>query len=408
MSSSVSSQRFWFLSGQASWFVAFGLQAVLFPFLVVHVMQESPERVGIAQMCLMAPALVLLIPGGMLADVSDLRRLLTTLQCIAIAAPLLLAVAIGTSNADFSTLLLFALIHGGVQAMVVPARDALLSRIANNNIQHTITTVMGLQFICQILGFVVASGASLIGATALLCAQAALYGIGALCAYRLPPARPLVPMGHEAYRGTRTELGHAFRDVVHSARIGPIMLVMVGVGFIFIAVFSVVIPLMVRDLYQGDSVGLALINGAFVAGVLIATTSLSRRPPVVNQGRTIYTAAWGGAILTTLFAIHPHVVVFYLLILLFGVLAGVVMSLGRTVVQETAKPNLRARTLAIYSLGFLGSAPIGSLIVGQIASVTGILPAATLGGALMMVLLCYVGYFTPILRIRRPHQTRVK
>ena len=78
------SQVRWFLIGQARWFAAFGLQAVLFPYLIVNVLFESPDRVGLAQMCLLAPALALMVPGGMLADAVDLRTLLVRLQLLTV------------------------------------------------------------------------------------------------------------------------------------------------------------------------------------------------------------------------------------------------------------------------------------------------------------------------------------
>ena len=128
---------------------------------------------------------------------------------------------------------------------------------------------------------------------------------------------------------------------------------------------------------------------------------MMRRPPVLHQGHTIFIAASVGAALTASFGTQPPVVVFYTIIFLFGVASGVLMSLGRTVVQEAAEPRLRARVLAIYSLGFLGSAPLGSFLVGQIAEVTGVLAAAVWGGAAMAVLLLAVGTFTPIWGITR-------
>ena len=105
-----------------------------------------------------------------------------------------------------------------------------------------------------------------------------------------------------------------------------------------------------------------------------------------------------------MFAVHPHVIVFYSTIFAFGIFAGIVMSLGRTVVQETAEPRLRARVLAIYSLGFLGSAPLGSFAIGQLAAATGVLAAAAWGGAAMALLLAAVAIWTPIWSIQRRAQ----
>ena len=417
-----SDQFGWFLAGQASWFIAFGIQAVLFPYLVVNVLDASPERVGLAQMCLMAPALVLMLPGGMLADSRDLRGLLVIVQALAMVPVLALAATITAGGATFAALIGYALAHGCLQAMVVPARDALLGRVAGNDVQRAITTAMAVQFVCQIFGFLMAGMAGTVGAPALLGAQAVFYCLGAFAASRLRPAppvgkpplppsigRPLInpPNGPSCLRlpaggsGGLRELLAALRETTDSPRMGPIMLIMVGVGFFFIAAFNVVIPVMVRDLYLGGSAALAMINGCFVVGLITATLALMRRAPVIEQGRAIMICAFGGALLVALFSLHPPMVMFYLLIYLFGIGAGVLMTLGRTVVQESVRPEFRARVLAFYSLGFLGSAPLGSVAIGQIAQWTSVLFAAAFAGLGMALLLTAVALWTPIWSVVR-------
>ena len=37
----------WYLGGHAAWFTSFGIQMILFPWLVAVVLHESPQRVGI-------------------------------------------------------------------------------------------------------------------------------------------------------------------------------------------------------------------------------------------------------------------------------------------------------------------------------------------------------------------------
>lgn len=51
------------------------------------------------------------------------------------------------------------------------------------------------------------------------------------------------------------------------------------------------------------------------------------------------------------------------------------MPTGRTLVQEAAAPSHRARILSIYSLGFMGAAPIGALSMGALADAIGLVPA---------------------------------
>ena len=397
------SQVRWFLIGQACWFAAFGLQAVLFPYLIVNVLFESPDRVGLAQMCLLAPALALMVPGGMLADAVDLRTLLVRLQLLAVLPVSILAWSIGASGGAFLTLIIFALVHGSLQAMVTPTRDALLGRIAGLHVQRAITNALGVQFAAQIIGFGLASTASTFGVVPLLVVQGCLYALSAACAAqmtKLPPIRRTVQAGESTNPSQLAELKAAFAQVWRSPTIGPVTGIMSGVGLFFISVFQVVVPVMVRDHYQGGSAELALVNAAFVVGVLSATTVMSRIAPVKAQGMAIFLSACGGAMLCMVFAAQPSALWFYTCVWVFGAGAGVLMSLSRTVVQQSASDVFRARILAIYSLAFLGSAPIGALLVGQLAEWVGVLQAAFMAGLGMVGLLAVLALWGGILRVR--------
>ena len=60
--------RQYYLLGSASWFFSYGMQGVLFAWLVTMVLEESPALVGIAQMALLVPGTLLMLFGGSLAD----------------------------------------------------------------------------------------------------------------------------------------------------------------------------------------------------------------------------------------------------------------------------------------------------------------------------------------------------
>ncbi|MEM7403788.1 MAG: MFS transporter [Pseudomonadota bacterium] len=372
----VDTQFRWFLTGQGFWFAAFGLQSVMFPYLVVSVLQESPERVGIAQMCVMAPALLLMLPGGMLADAFDLRQLLVRLQCAAMVPALTVAAVASGGGLTFGVVIAFALAQGSLQALVMPTRDALLGRVAGDDVQRAVATAMLLQFLAQVAGFALAGSAGWVGVPTLLVIQACAYGVGAVCAAQMLPVPPLRPDDADATASGETsalrELGNAFVLVARSPSMGPVTLQMIGVGVSFIGVFSVVIPLMVRDLYAGGSVELAMVNLCFVLGVLVSTLVLRARPPVERQGRAIFLSGCGGLAVLLCLSAWPPMVLFYLLILIFGIGAGVAMSLGRTLIQQAASAAHRARILAIYSLAFLGAAPIGSFTMGVLAEHAGL------------------------------------
>ncbi|MCA6324990.1 hypothetical protein, partial [Phenylobacterium sp.] len=64
----------YYLVTQAAWFLAFGLQMVLFPYLVRVVLQEDEIRFGLAQMALQLPTVLLILLGGYMADRVDTLR----------------------------------------------------------------------------------------------------------------------------------------------------------------------------------------------------------------------------------------------------------------------------------------------------------------------------------------------
>src|SRR3972149_6041710 len=54
----------WSLGGVAAWFTSFGIQTIVFPWFVAVVLKEPAQRVGLAQMAMMAPAIVFMLLGG--------------------------------------------------------------------------------------------------------------------------------------------------------------------------------------------------------------------------------------------------------------------------------------------------------------------------------------------------------
>jgi len=399
----------WYLADQACWFAAFGIQSVLFPYLVVDVLGESPARIGLAQMALTAPVLALMIPGGILADRTDLRRLLIGLQTLAAVPVLVLGWRIQATGVSYVLMLGFAVMQGSVQSMVAPTREALLSRVTGAELQKGITLAMVVQFVCQFAGFSLAGSVEHfedLGVPALLLLQATLYVIGATAASRLRPAPP-----YGSDRGADgaapplsaiRSLLAAFRQIIATRRIAPVAALMAGVGFFYIPVFNVVLPVMVRDLYDGGAPGLAMISGAFIAGVVTVSLLLVRLEPIVHQGSALFACSLAGVVLTTGFALGPAPAVFYGIIYAFGLVSGVLMSVGRTVVQENAPPELRARVLAIYSVGFLGAAPLGSFVLGEVSASTGVLTGAGLVALEMLMVLVLLAACTPIWDVRRP------
>ncbi len=260
----------WYLGGVAAWFTGFGLQMIVFPWLVAVVLREPAQRVGIAQMAMMAPAIAFMLLGGAVADRADCRRLLLRYHVLAALPPLALAAIVAAGALRYPALLAYGIAMGTLGAFVVPARDALLTRVVHRGRERAIAVTSAGQFIFQLIGIVVAGWAGRIGAQVLLVGQAALLAAGALAVSRLAPAPPAA--AHRRDENRLAAMRDGLREAAESDRIFPVIVAMLAVGVLYGGAFAVTLPLIVRDVYGGGSGELALVNTCFFG------VGRSRRP----------------------------------------------------------------------------------------------------------------------------------
>src|SRR5690606_1631445 len=182
------------MAGIWSYFLAGGIQGVLFPWIITVVLNESSDRVGIAQMFSMLPMLLLGLFGGAAADRTELRRHLMKLQAIATLPPLILALLICNGIVTYELMILYVLALSSLGGYIMPARDSMLSRVAVNsmggNIQRAVALAMSGQFLGQVAGFQLGAPAEYIGAWPLLLLQSALLAFAMFTTSRLPPVLP--------------------------------------------------------------------------------------------------------------------------------------------------------------------------------------------------------------------------
>ena len=143
----------YYFMGTGSWFFAYGLQSVIFAWLVTMVLQESAEKVGLAQMAFLLPATLLMLLGGSLADHFGGKRLAIIGHLVAATAPLFLTVVTWLGGMSYTTVIIFAVVMGCAQALVTPARDGLIANLAGGNIQRRVVQASMIQFGLQMTGF---------------------------------------------------------------------------------------------------------------------------------------------------------------------------------------------------------------------------------------------------------------
>jgi len=358
----------WYMGGQASWFFSFGLQMVMFPILVANILDETGTRVGIAQMSLSAPAILFMLLGGATADRGDPRTILFRVHLFAAIPPLALATALNADLLNFEILVCYGLFMGTATAFAMPARDATLSRVGGSNIQRTVTVALAVEQISRLLGMVVALFAATLGAPLLFAGQALVMLGGGLAARQLPKRTYATGVVH-APRLQAMRDGLAY--VRQSDILLPIVIAMFAIGVFSIGSFLVVLPLIVRDFYHGGYMELGIANIAFFGGMIVSVVFLLRFGDVARRGRAVIASLFFVVLVVTAFTQEIPYWLFCVLSLTWGLGAGCVIALSRTIVQAEATEAYRARALAIFQLGFAGGAPLGSLVMGVLSDQVG-------------------------------------
>jgi MFS family permease len=379
-----------YLLGLASWFVPLGVQMVLFPWLVAVVLRMDAFAVGLAQAALMAPSLLFLPLGGLVADRGNPRRLLLAYHILYAAPPLALAIVLLSGGGlSYALLIVYGLAAGAIGAFAIPTRDALLPVVAKSGeLPRAVALVTALQFMGQLLGIACASAADWVGPAPLLLLNAGLVLAGCLALRRLPDPPPHPPTEHV---GFWRSIGEGVSAAVESEQIWPVMLVNFGVGVFYVGPFMAVLPLAVRDNYDGSALELSYVNFAFWAATITASMALAglaRR--FTLRGRLIGVAVAVGAVILAALSTLPPFPVFVALIFVWGVGAGVTMTQSRTVVQVVAPASHRARLMSLFQLGLGGGGPIGAFLTGSICALWGLEAAMLLPALAMVVLIAFV------------------
>ena len=359
----------WYLVSSASFVIPLGVGQLLLPWLLAIYLEESATRIGLAQMIAQLPVVMLVLWGGWLGDRMDQRRLLIYLTGIMAIPPLVFAATFYWGSVTYLVVVLYSVIMGCFMAFVQPARDALVNRVAGQRIQQVVTITVGLQWGVQIIGFAIGSTADFVGPTILLLLISLFMGAAMLAVKLIPP---LEEIENETTDGIVSQIKDGLRIAWSNLKIRTAMLQILALAVFFSGAYLVLLPVMIRELYGGGSLGLAGGFGFNLAGTVLATLVLMKTGRIRYPGRAlIFGTLFSCSFLLTLTL--PLVDwLFYLILFFWGAGGGLIVIMSRSIVQENAPDTHRARIMSIFSLAMMGGSPIGSLLIGLLIDQVGV------------------------------------
>ena len=409
-----------YLMVQCSWFMAFGLQMVLFPYLITgqdHLHMDG-LALGLANMALSAPSVIFLLIGGVVAERADGRRLLVVLHLLAAIPALFLALAVARGQLTYPGMIIYGLTIGTVGAFMMPARDSIVNEVverrmrvgSNVTLQLGVTLATMAQFLAQIAGLILAGyadkmtrmpqwlggfGIGPIAADKLLLAQGGALVLGTLFALNLAKGRQ-VRTGRSGIGAAFGDIAEGFRAVRSDGRLWAMTALMFGVGIFVIGAFLVVLPIVNRDIYGFGSDGIRDMFVTFWMGAFVSSVVLSIFRRIKRQGRLLLVAQFLGSssILAMMWEI-PHWA-FLGIVFIWGLAAGISIAMSRSIVQDAAPKEKLARVLSIYQLGFMAGAPLGAAVMGALVDLFGPHRIAIVPAGGMTLIILWMVFFTPV------------
>jgi predicted MFS family arabinose efflux permease len=355
------------------------VQTVAETWLVLK-LTHSGLAVGVAAALQFAPMLLAGAWGGAIADRLPKRRLLTITQ-VAMAVPALLLFTLTASGAItlwILYLLIFA--RGTVLAVDNPTRQSfIVELVGRDRVLNAVSLNSALVNSARVIGPAIAGVLITTVGVAPCFAVNAVSFLAMIVALRRMDGSQLkiAPIAERAPGQVRG----ALRYVRATPQLW-IPLALTAVVGTFAFNFQILLPLMAAFTFGGDAGVYATLTTAMGVGAVIGAIANGSRARVRPSLLVAASLAFGALMLalsaapTELFAAIALVPV--------GAASVAFSASVNSALQLAVAPAMRGRVMALYSVVFLGSTPIGAPLTGLVASIAGPRTAFALGGAVAL------------------------
>ena len=342
------------------------MQMVAEMWLIVR-LTDSGLAVGVTAALQFLPILLLGAYGGVIADRVDKRRLLMVTQTLMMVPAVTLWAL--TASGHVTVLIVYGcvLLRGSILALDNPTRQAFVAELVgpervvnavslNSVIVHT-SRIIGPALAGTMIALVGVAPCFLANACSFLAMLVVLHRVDPAALFSSPPVARAAG-----------QVRAAFAEVVRRPELRIPLVMMAVVGTLSFN-FQILLPLLARFTWHGTAATYALMTAAMGVGSVAGALTAGARGRVSAELLTGSAALFGLAELGV--AAAPTLAVQSLALVPLGA-ASVTFAAGiNSSLQLAAGPEWRGRVMALYSVVFLGSTPIGAPLVGWLAEIGG-------------------------------------
>jgi MFS family permease len=349
------------------------VQSIALAWLILKELDGAGRELGWQQASQFLPILLLGAWAGSLADRIDKRRLMFVTQVAMAACAFLLGWLALADRASLFAVLVVSVISGVASAFDTPVRRSLIgdlvpkesisNAMALNTGVITASRVVGMSIGGLLVKFVGTGWCFMINGLSYAGMLFALIGLGV--------------RGHQSPKATDSGVKDGFVHVWRTPTLRVAMLVTVAIAT-FTFNYGLTIPLIVEKVFKqgADSFG-ALMAVTSVGSFLGAMVTARRGTPTL---RMLFVGGFMMAAATVALGAAPTLIVAAAMSVPMGFGGGLFMSQLTGLLTSLSPSDMRGRVLALQTVVFIGSTPIGSPIIGAVADRFGPRWGAAFGG----------------------------
>jgi MFS family permease len=353
-----------FFAGQLVSLIGTWMQSVAQAWLVLK-LTNSSLMLGVVAFASYMPIVLVALFAGVVVDHVDRRRLIIGAQTLLMISAFVLGALTWSGAVKVEYVIALAALNGFVSSFDMPGRQAfVVEMVGREDLPNAIAMNSMIFNGARMIGPAIAGlSIAVIGVTGcfMLNGVSFLAVIWSLFQMELP-RRERRQFGATMLRQVRLGLTYVWQ---HRPTLWLLVLVAINMG---IGVqYSVLIPVFARDLLHVGAHGYGFLMAAQGLGAVLSAIVMNMRstaPRVLRQNLVF--GIFCMAIAAAGFGVSQWMWLSLLTQMLVGVGLMNHMVTTNTLLQMFVTDELRGRVMSIYTLSFIGTAPLGSLAVGFI------------------------------------------
>ena len=386
----------WYFFSMSGWFASMNMQQIARGWLAFD-LTGSYAALGLVSLSNAIPGLVLALAGGVVADKVMKKKIIQAGQLVNMVASLILAGLMLSGLIEFWHVLIGAVAHGIVNAMMMPARQSMIPDfVEDEGLMNAIALNTAAQNVMRLTAPALAGvliAVAGVGWVYLLISG--LYLWGAFSMTQVPGKQPPA-LGVQTIRS-------AIRDGINDIKLGfgymkrddvVRLILILNLGIVFFSQpYQMMLPGFASDVLGAGAGRLGLLMSMTGIGALLGSLVIASLP-ARNRGMVLLISALIMGVALLAFAVSTWYWVTLAIMLGIGVGQAGRMSLGNVLLQTYTDPAYRGRVTSIYMLEFSITAFMVFLL-GVAANVVGIQVALGASFTTMLVIVVATLLFSP-------------